>query len=120
MKNININHKDSTIEITEAFEKRAEAYGSSSYSMLLMAQKDFPTYRIVVVKGNPTTKKYKGLDFGYIRKYLINHNDAVGVREFDKLIENKVGYFGIKKWFFERHPNFANCTTKTDLVLALD
>ena len=49
-KELTINFSAKSIELAESFEKKASIYGSTEYIMLQNARKDFPNYRIEVIK----------------------------------------------------------------------
>jgi len=118
MKNgIRVNHTNETIEITEGYEKRARVYRSEEYKELLSARNDYSTYRIITIK-NKGKSNFKGLNYDYISLYLEKHNDEEGINVFKKLVEGKPNYLEVKKWFFNRYPNLAKCTSKSDLILA--
>ena len=117
-KELTINFSAKSIELTESFEKKASIYGSAEYMMLQNARKDFPTYRIEVVKKTKKAKDcHKGLTSKYMYKYIKNHdnekNEVMTLFKgyFETFDEEKekfvlcsdVDFFKVQKWFLSQY-----------------
>lgn len=117
MKNITINFKNETLEITKSFERKACAYGSSEYIELANARKDFPNFKIVV-KTPKSSNNFKGMNYDFMRTYIESHdNSEIKLKEFDKLIDNRLTYGEIKQWFISEYTVFEKCTTRAQWIL---
>ena len=66
---LRINHKAQTIELTKAFAKDAERFGSKSYKELNEARHEFPTYDIAILRQK-AKDSHKGLNLDYMKKYI--------------------------------------------------
>mgnify|MGYP007111735976 CR=1 FL=1 len=73
---LRINHKAQTIELTKAFAKDAERFGSKSYKELNEARHEFPTYDIAILRQK-AKDSHKGLGLDFMKKYIEN-NDKDG------------------------------------------
>lgn len=71
MTTIQINHKNSTIEMTKKFYNESCKFGTEEYKMLQEARCDYPSYTPVVAKskksGADTLDIFKGLNLEYGR-----------------------------------------------------
>ena len=118
-KNLTINFSAKTIELAESFEKKASIYGSSEYMMLQNARKDFPTYRIEVIKKSRKAKDcHKGLTLKYMYSYIKNHDNEekevmnLFKENFETFNEEKqifalyhdVEFLNVQKWFLSQYP----------------
>lgn len=136
-KNIAINFSAKTIELAESFEKKASIYGSSEYMMLQNARKDFPTYRIEIIKKSRKAKDcHKGLTSKYMYKYIKKHdNEKKEVMNlfkgyFETFDEEKekfvlcsdVDFFKVQKWFLSQYTEIDNAikTRKDNLSKTID
>ncbi len=115
MKNIIINTKNNTIEITKAFEKAASHFGSDAYKMLREARNDNPNFRVVVIKRKTASSSFKGLTFEYMEKYIASHDEDGSIMAEYKDLRGKsaaaleacagsLTYREIKDWFLNRYP----------------
>ena len=117
-KELTINFSAKSIELAESFEKKASIYGSTEYMMLQNARKDFPTYRIEVVKKTKKAKDcHKGLTAKFMYKYIENHDnenhDVMNLfkKYFETFDEEKekfvfyhdVDFFKVQKWFLSQY-----------------
>lgn len=128
MKNITINFKNNTIEISSTFAKNASNYGSEAYNALMNAKRDFPTYTVVTVK--PTKKNsisFKGLDLKYMEKYITNKSgaDSEQMKTFKTLCGNtddelaaRVSFGEIKVWFLNEHPEIEDARKNVEEIIA--
>lgn len=118
MKNITINYKNASIEITKTFEKKASAYGSAAYIELCRVRKEFPDYKLVI-KESKSSGTFKGMDYNFMLEYISRHENAEQYQaEFDKLRANNLSYGEIKQWFISTYPVFSNCNTRAQWILA--
>lgn len=118
MSNISINFKNSTIEITKSFEKKASTFGSKAYIELNDARKEFPEYKLVI-KSSKSRNAFKGMDYNFMTTYIDTHENAeLHKEEFERLRTNNLTYGEIKQWFVSAYPVFQNCTTRAQWILA--
>ena len=131
MKNITINAKNHTIEMTKTFAAAASKFGSSEYRDLLEARRDYPSFKVIIVAKKTARPKYKGLTYEYMENYIATHdNDAKSIMsqfmekraltdEARAALAVSASYKEIKEWFFETYPNVAKFhQTRTQLVVA--
>ncbi|MBR2041121.1 MAG: hypothetical protein IJ945_01995 [Oscillospiraceae bacterium] len=110
---IRINHKAQTIELTKAFAKDAERFGSKSYKELNEARHEFPTYDIAILRQK-AKDSHKGLGLDYMKKYIDEHDENGKVKEvFEKCtttkrgklaLEDGIAFFDLRDWFFVQYP----------------
>ena len=110
---IRINHRAQTIELTKAFAKDAERFGSKSYKELNEARHEFPTYDIAILRQK-AKDSHKGLGLDYMKKYIDEHDENGKVKEiFDKCtttkkgklaLEDGIAFFDLREWFFVQYP----------------
>lgn len=119
MTNININHKNATIELNKATAKATSVFGSQAYNDLVAARNDFPSYRVVVKTTKKTSDGFKGMNFDFMKEYISKHKNAdARLAEFQKLCDAKLSYGEIKQWFLKEYPIFQKCQTRADWILA--
>ena len=117
-KELTINFSAKSIELAESFEKKASIYGSTEYIMLQNARKDFPNYRIEVIKKTKKAKDcHKGLTAKFMYKYIKNHDNEkrevmnLFKEYFETFDEEKekfvfyhdVDFFKVQKWFLSQY-----------------
>ena len=119
MSKIKLNYISQSIEISEAFAKKASIINSTAYNELAAVRENHPTYKVKVLKDR-TSKKYlaKGITIGLMRKYVEKHNSDNFLNEFDSLVEEKTSYFEIKAKVLNHYPQCKNYKTKADWILA--
>lgn len=115
---LTLNYKNNTIEMTSIFAKKAGIYGSTEYIMLQNARKDFPNYRIEVIKKTKKAKDcHKGLTAKFMYKYIKNHDNEkrevmnLFKEYFETFDEEKekfvfyrdVDFFKVQKWFLSQY-----------------
>ncbi len=122
MKNITLNYRKHTIEITKAFEKKASKYNSDEYRMLSKVRRENPDFRIVIVassKGRADT--YKGLTYDYMKKYMEMKEDKEGLETLSQIrkqkddelsFEKTQSFLKTRKWFLEKYPELKVKTNK--------
>lgn len=114
MKNITLNFRKHTIEITKAFEKKASTFNSSEYKELVKARKDYPDYRVVVVAGAKSRPdNYKGLTYEFMKKYMEAKQDNEGLERLKQIrvmkniklsLDKTPSFLETRKWFLEKYP----------------
>lgn len=136
-KELTINFSAKSIELAESFEKKASIYGSTEYMMLQNARKDFPTYRIEVIKKTKKAKDcHKGLTAKFMYKYIEKHDnenhDVMNLfkKYFETFDEKKekfvfyhdVDFFKVQKWFLSQYTEIDEAikTRKNNLSKTID
>ena len=110
---LRINHRAQTIELTKAFAKDAERFGSKSYKELNEARHEFPTYDIAILRQK-AKDSHKGLGLDFMKKYIENNDKDGKVKEvFEKctttkkgklVLEDGIAFFDLRDWFFVQYP----------------
>lgn len=123
-----INYEAHTIELTKAESKAASTFGSNMYKALREAKQDNPSFTVVVSKR---TRKgeYKGLDYGYMERYIAAHDDAEetnmnafntlrgkGSKDLQGVVET-ASYGEIREWFLSTYPEIAEYNQKVSDIL---
>jgi len=130
MKNLTINYKNKTIEMSKSFAKAASEYGSVEYNELVSARNDFPTYRLVTkIERKKSANPSKGITYEYMSKYIAAH-DADGkimdefrtLRAVDKSgnrikVVEPADYKDVLNWFFRTYPEIKNTQNRIDEIL---
>lgn len=77
MTNITINTAARSIELSKKFAAAAAKYGTEEYRMLQEARRDYPGYEVVEAtkKAKAAKDPYKKLDFDFMEKYILAHED---------------------------------------------
>ena len=120
MTNIQINHKNSTIEMTKKFYNESCKFGTDEYMTLQEVRRDYPGYTPVVAKtkksSNDTLDIFKGLNFEYMELYIMKHDDEDKsiMAEFKMMraeddASKAVGaksesFLTIREWFLDKYP----------------
>ena len=96
---------------------------STEYQDLKEVMNNHPDYRIALrnIKKNANKKTYSGLDYDYMRRYIILHatpeEELAAVAEFEEMIlisdchAKNYRYPTIKKWFLNKYPEVAEFGT---------
>lgn len=120
---IRINHFTKEILISKSFQKAAMNPISTEYQDLKEVMNNHPDYRIALrnIKKNANKKTYSGLDYDYMRRYIILHatpeEELAAVAEFEEMIlisdchAKNYRYPTIKKWFLNKYPEVAEFGT---------
>ena len=129
MRNITINSKANTIEMTKAFANEARKFGSEAYKELQEARRDYPNYRVVVKSVKTKKESYKGLDYDFMKSYIKKHDDE-NQSKLNEFLEmrglSKTGleigakslsYGEIKEWFFDTFPEIAEFQKKREAII---
>ena len=77
MTNITISTTNNTIVLSKKFAAAAAKYGTEEYRMLQEARRDYPGYEVVEAakKAKAAKDPYKKLDFDFMEKYILAHED---------------------------------------------
>ena len=118
MKKLNLNYVNETIEISDAFAKKASTYNSDAYNELNEIKKAFPNYKITVVKSTAKKSKVKGIGVDFMYNYAMNHEKENSTSEFTTLKETNASYLAVKSTFFKFYPEFKNFKSKMEWILA--
>lgn len=118
MRNITINSKNNTIEMTKKFAGNAKRFGTDAYKELQMARRDYPDFRVIIKEVATKKESFKGLTFKYMESYIMAHDeDGTILAEFKDLraeseeakeaMAESCSYGEIKSWFLEKYPTIA-------------
>ena len=100
-----INYASNTIELTQKESKAAGKYNSDAYHELLNAKKDYPKYRVVVVRSRKTSSSVmKGLTYEYMESYISMADKEGTLLEEFSFMRQVYGYAVTKKWFMNKFP----------------
>ena len=133
--NITMNHKNRTIELTKKFAADSSHFGTDEYKMLQEARRDYPGYKVNVVKSKAgkTDKEqdiFKGLNYDYMEKYIEAHDDEeksimaeyLDLRgksaEAKELQAGSASYLEIRSWFLKTFPAIEAFYAKRAKILA--
>lgn len=104
-----INHADAKIIITNDFARSASKYGTKECALLATIRNQFPGYTIATrtISRNEKQKRYKGLNYAAMEKY-INDHDIASMAEYTAVRKsaasyNNSGYSKVKKWFLDKY-----------------
>ena len=114
MTTITVSARTHSLVLTKSFAAKAAIFGTDEYKMLQEARRDYPGYKVSVMKSKAgkTDKEqdiFKGLNYDYMEKYIEAHDDEEkSIYDEKKLISEchskGFRYPVIKSWFLERFP----------------
>ena len=119
MKNLFVNHKNGTIEMSKKFAAASANPFSDEYAQLQSVRRDYPKFKIVTISQKTAKPDFKGLTYDYMRKYIVKHDDAEKsiMAEFEmltatseeaaELLMESASYHEVKTWFLDQFPAFA-------------
>ena len=120
-KTITINEKNRTIELeSKKFATAASRYGTTEYSELQAARRDYPNFKVVVKSTSKSNSSFKGLTYEFMERYIkLRGNEEIqkefeNQKEIGKCYKSATAYNEMKKWFLEKYPevnNFGRSTT---------
>ena len=115
-----INFANETIDLSKAEAKKAGIIGSEEYKTLNEARAQYTNFRVIVLeKKTINSSKFKGMPCDFMAQYVESHDEnGALMAEFSKLRNDKSPYGVIKKWFFEKYPQFKEFTTRAQWILA--
>ena len=70
-----VNEKKNTIEISKAFAKEAKVFGTDEYKNLQEVRRDYPQFKVAVKSISKKKDSFKGLTLDYMKNY-IRKNDT--------------------------------------------
>ena len=127
MTNITISNATRSIELSKKFAVAAAKYGTEEYRMLQEARRDYPGYEVVEAakKAKAAKDPYKKLDFDFMEKYILAHEDCeknmttyLDLRGKSKeAIENGAvskSLPEIRSWFLSAYPQVAQFHEKRE------
>ena len=111
-----INRAKRTIEITKKFDNASKRYGTDEYDILQNIRREYPNYKITVIKRNTRKDIYKGLTTKTIQAYILRHDDEEksmmkAYNEFNGEFDNELSAGSkktikeIREWFLEKYPD---------------
>ena len=105
---MNVNYFEETIELSEAFAKKAGTYGSKEYSVLKEAKDTHPSYKVRVVKASKSKNStvVKGITRDFMYDYAKNHETEESLIEFALLKERNAKFLEVREKFFKYYPKF--------------
>lgn len=116
MKNLLVNRKNGTIEMSEKFAAASSNPFSDEYAQLQSVRRDYPKFKIVTASQKTAKSDYKGLTYDSMRKYIVKYDDAEKsiMAEFEmltatseeaaELLMEVAAYHEVKDWFLDKFP----------------
>ena len=129
MKNLFVNRKNGTIEMSKKFAAASANPFSDEYAQLQSVRRDYPKFKIVTVSQKAAKSDYKGLTYDYMRKYIVKHDDAEKsiMAEFEmltatseeaaELLMEAASYHEVKEWFLDKFPEIKAFHEKREALL---
>lgn len=134
MTNITISARTRSLNLTKTFAAKAAIFGTDEYKMLQEAHRDYPGYKVNVVKSRKDDKKkenldaFKGLTYDYMEKYIKAHDDdGSHMADFQILrgksedaveaLADSASYKEIRDWFLATYPAIKQFYTKRAALL---
>ena len=133
MTKMKINEAARTIEMTKMFYRAACQFGTTEYKMLQEARRDYPGFTTSIAQPKKNSKApneaYKGLDYKYMEKYIVAHDDEDGsIMEEYKMLRGldeesvdacaeALSYHEMKTWFLDKFPAIREYHEKREKLL---
>ena len=129
MKNLFVNRKNGTIEMSKKFAAAASNPFSDEYAQLNSVRRDYPKFKIVTVSQKAAKPDFKGLTYDYMRKYIVKHDDAdksimaefemltATSEEATELLMEAASYHEVKTWFLDQFPEIKAFQEKREKLL---
>lgn len=114
-----IDFASSTIMMDRTFAEKCRDTRSTEYEHLQRVRQDYPLFTVQrrAIKKNTSKETYAGLNYGYMERYIITHEDGEAreavLAEFSELRlisechKRSRRYPTIKKWFLNKYPQIA-------------
>lgn len=117
-----VNHEDETIYVRKSFMKNASKYGTDEYNEFAAVKRDFPAYKVEIIKPKKAEGKMsmKGLTWERMVIYILTQfgADSEEYREFLNQKHASTGYSNaymyMRKWFIKTYPNWDDKQEKRD------
>ena len=114
---IRINRANAKIEVSKAFLKRADLYGTSESITLEKVRAAYPEFEVVgrsIAKSN-TKRPYLRVSYAYMERYIANHEKAEErMKEYQEMRFrsecHEVPFSEVKKWFIACYPEIDDFT----------
>ena len=116
MKNLFVNRKNGTIEMSKKFAAAASNPFSDEYAQLQSVRRDYPKFKIVTISQKAAKPDFKGLTYDYMRKYIVKHDDAEKSIMAELLME-AASYHEVKTWFLDQFPEIKAFHEKREKLL---
>lgn len=116
---LRIDMEHGQIVMNVSFAKQAEIFGTYEYECLQEVRSAYPEYKVTrrQIKKNTSQRRYKGLDYNYMRAYIVTHepveerlkvlNGFEDLRIRTECHSKGFGYPYMKRWFLNRYPEVA-------------
>ena len=134
MTNITISARTRSLNLTKTFAAKAAIFGTDEYKMLQEARRDYPGYKVNVMKSKAgkTDKEqdiFKGLNYDYMEKYIEAYDDDGSIMaeyldlrgksaEAKELQAGSASYLEIRSWFLKTFPAIEAFYAKRAKILA--
>lgn len=114
---IRINRQDAKIEVSKAFLKRANLYGTSESHTLEEVRAAYPHFAVVprsIAKSNKK-RPYLRVSYAYMERYISSHEKAEErMKEYEEMRFraecHEVPFSEVKKWFIACYPEIDDFT----------
>lgn len=114
---IRINRANAKIEVSKAFLKRADLYGTSESITLEKVRAAYPDFEVIgrsIAKSN-TKRPYLRVSYAYMERYIANHEKAEErMKEYQEMRFrsecHEVPFSEVKKWFIACYPEIDDFT----------
>lgn len=132
MKNLCVNGKNGTIEMSKKFAAAVSNPFSDEYAQLQAVRRDYPKFKVVTVSHKNAKPDFKGLTYEYMRKYIVKHDDdeksimaefemlTATSEEAADLLAEAASYHEVKEWFFGKFPEIKAFHEKRAALLKKD
>ena len=133
MAKITVNYKTHTLELSRKFADAAAKYDTEEYKELQEVRRDYPGYKVNVVKTKATkTDKeqdiFKGLTYDYMETYIKTHDDGGSImadflilrgksKDAVEALAGSASYKEIREWFLGTYPDIKQFYIKRAEVL---
>ena len=118
---LKVDHKNKKIIMNATFEKYSMICNSDEFAYLMNIKAAFSNYKVITqkVKSKSDPKKYKGLNYDFMKWYIKgNSSDEVARENIAKIDAAKAlstrqdGTYGkVKSWFLEIHKELTDAET---------
>lgn len=114
-----INFVSKTIELTKTEASKSRKLNSTVCQELEALLAKYPSFNVIVAENKKASSVFKGLGNEYMENYIKAHDESGEIMaEFLKLRNDHTAHGAMKKWFFEKYPQFKSFTTRTEWILA--
>lgn len=125
-----INFAKRAIELTKTEAQKASVYGTEEYETLIQCKRDYPDYRITVVKSRVKRDNLRGLNRDFMGKYISERDDENKsvLKEFYTLcgLDEKgkkkdlaavASYGELRMWFLSKYPEILDMQDTIDEII---